>query len=245
MIGIFVVQCLLIVPSFCRLIFSDLKELFESPDQVCQNDNYSTENFINNLGINKFTGIRVFKVYKMTLYPTSFEESIRFIYCEDGKKLHQKNIIQQGQTSDAYWTETFDIPSFSTNTRLKFSKRKGFVNHNKSYVVPGSIIGGVFHCLDDDCTSDNSEPVLPLHSYLHESIWTQTTRGDNLYNWTIEKYIPLMSTSNDHDRTSKLTALVTGQNRHRTIKEYMYDKFGKPRIQNVTNDCVENWCIMI
>lgn len=245
MIGFYFFQCLLVVPVCCHLLFSDIKELFESPDQVCQNDNYSKDNFFKAFGIKKFTGIRVFKVYKMTLYPISFEESIRFIYCDEGKRMHHRSIIQDNQDTDAYWAETFDIPSFSDNIKLKFSKREGYINHDKSYVIPGSIIGGLFHCFDNECTPDNSEPILPVYSYMHESIWTQTTRGDSLYNWTIEKYVPLMSTTNDHTGTDKLRALVTGYSRHRTVKGYMYDRFGIPHAKNITNTCTEKWCVMI
>ncbi|KAG0661029.1 hypothetical protein C6P45_001437 [Maudiozyma exigua] len=179
----------------------------------------------------------------MTFYPMAFEESIRFIYCDGGKNLQEKIIIQEDQTSDAYWNETFELTFVDPSTKLKFSRRQGFVNHDKSYVVPGSIIGGLFHCFDDSCNSENSEPMLPVYSYMHESMWTQTTRGNSLYNWTLEKYIPLMSTTNDYFRSNKLKQLVAGHNRHRIAD--IYEKIAKARTQNITRTCTENWCVMI
>jgi len=211
------------------LLIPEIFEVLESDDQMCETDKYLKGHRLNNFVFTKFTGVRVFKVFTVTSQPFNIEKSVQLVYCEDGKKVYQKRIIQEDKKSnDIYWKESFPIQSGDKMSFFKLSRRDGYINHDKTYVLPGSVIGGLFQCYDSNCTTISSRPLLPVYSYTHKKMWTETIRGHSLTNWTIHKYIPLVSTSNDNiNSKQQLKYFLSDKKRHRAPKKYVQDLFEK------------------
>ncbi|SMN19023.1 similar to Saccharomyces cerevisiae YGL138C Putative protein of unknown function [Maudiozyma saulgeensis] len=244
-----VVLLAVITTTNSYLLFPEIVDVLESADQVCETDKYFKGQMVNSYGITKFTGVRVFKVYTVTSQPFAIQESIRFVYCEDGKKQYQKIVIQEEKNkSDIYWKEPFPIKSAEKEPIFKMSRRDGYINHDKTYVLPGSIIGGLFQCFDLNCSSANSRPLLPVYSYTHKKMWTESTRGNSFTNWTIDKYIPLVSTSNDNISSKQLLKqILSNKKRHRTPRRFIREAFGKGHLRedNISVSCFDKWCTSI
>lgn len=203
----------ILLPVICFAVDSEWQEIFKSSDKACDGEVFTKGHVIYNFNINKYTGVRVFKVYKVTTLPFSVVEFVKFVYCQDGKKKYEQNeLLNDDDSTDIYWYKPFSFKVKEKEITFKLSRKPNYIERDSNFLLPGFIVGGLFHCYDSYCRSDNSEPVLPLYSDTYRKLWIEVQHGSSMSNWTFEKYLPLVSTPNDNNNQVKqLKPIIQGK----------------------------------
>lgn len=213
-----------------HLLGPKVGELLESSDKVCNDEMYTSSVWVARLsGVNKFTGIRVFKVYSFRVRPFKKVETVSLVYCENGKKtFEQRMAVDEGSGPGSFWGTPVVIRGSSKNVTFQLARKEGYIDHDHSFALPGTLVGGVFHCLDDSCADDTTEPILPLYSNTHKKIWLELLHGHEKTDWTFEKYIPVLSTPNDSGSyVQKLRPLFKDNDKSRSSSDILLNLFKK------------------
>lgn len=243
-VDIILCSCLYFHLSLGHLLGSEVQELLKSSDKVCNDNVYTSGTWVYRLGrLNKFTGIRVFKVFSLRVRPFQKSESVRVIYCDNGRNMFEEDrVIDTDHAAEAIWRNPFVFNVDSRNLTFQFSRKEGYIDHDHSFALPGSLVGGVFHCFDEICSQETSHPVLPLYSSTHKKVWLELLHGEQNANWTFEKYIPLLSTPNDGaNQVPRLKQLFTGSKKSRSPKSVLVNLLRQKGYPDNVADPLDEW----
>ncbi|CCF56135.1 hypothetical protein KAFR_0A07000 [Kazachstania africana CBS 2517] len=188
-------MAILWITFFCDLLHCNLIPVGwknSNDNKVCKEFNQDSGllSYVNKS--TKFSGFKVFKIYKFQTFPFAFDEFLRVTYCENGNSVWDE--ITPLKTDDIDWNVPYCINHSEVEHCFKIARRKKYLTREIGVYMPGTWVGGLFYCNDKLCSKEQAIPLMPLYADDYSKDWLNFKRGSKIGKFLVEKYIPLFKT---------------------------------------------------